>query len=368
MLTSFFFNDCSETFPNVRSNSSTRIRHHLIEIDGKKFSLFTNFLSADEDSVDVSGGDTKVKLPWEVASIEISWRMIVEKEEISEAAWFKTTNRVSEELAGNEGVVAEEEVERLHSSNARILSLKLVDEAAAAVLLEHIVGHTISAKTDADALCEHVSDARHTDGVVLIAFGVGNDVSVGTSDDIDLVVVQEDTVADDGVLAEHAELLETRDAAHSVNAHALVLIVLTLGDVDVETSVDAREVLAELLNLGDGFLQSLVAAGEGCVKTKGGTKKRVLLLGALAHETDVLLNALLGSGNAVTIGNLVAKASTAAAFSGGTSNVVERAHDAIRTGVVVNNAGSTAFKSFSSENLGAVIVGFFIESTIKTPP
>jgi len=153
-----------------------------------------------------------------------------------------------------------------------------------------------------------------------------------------------------------------------MDTHALILIVLTLSNVNVETSVDAREVLAELLNLGDGLLQSLIAAGERSMETESGTEKRVLLLSALAHETDVLLDTLLGSGDAITVSDLVAEAGTATTLGGGTGDIVEGAHDAIRTGVVVDDAGGTTLKSLSSEDLGAVVVGLLVEGAIQTPP
>jgi len=368
MLASFLLNDSSETLPDLRSDFSPRVSHHLVEIDGKKLTLFADLLAANKDSVDIASGDTEVKLPWEVTSIEVSRRVVIEQQEISEAARLKTTNGVLEELAGDEGVVAEEEVEGLHSANTGVLSLELVDEAAATVLLEHIIGHTISAETDTDTLGKHVPDARNTDSIVLVALGVGHDVGVSASDDVNLIVVKEDTVAHDGVLTKHTELLKTRDATHAVHTHALILIVLTLSDVDVETSVDAREVLAELLDLCDGLLQGFIAAGEGSVETKGSTEERVLLLSTLAHEADVLLDTLLCTGDAVTVSNLVAEASTGTALGGGTGDVIKRADDAIRAGVVVDDAGSTALECLGSEDLGAEVVGFLVEGTVQTPP
>ena len=238
MLASLLLHDGSEALPDLRSHTRAGVSHHLVEIDGENLALLHDLLATDEDGVDIASGNAEVKLPREVAGVEVGGRVVVEEEEISEAAGLKTTNGVLEELAGNDGVVAEEEVERLHGADTRILGLKLVDEAAATVLLEHIVGHTIGTKTNADALLHHGSDARNTDSVVLVALGVGHDVGVSASDDVNLIVVKEDTVADDGVLAEDAELLKTRDAAHAMDTHALVLIVLTLSNVDVETSVD----------------------------------------------------------------------------------------------------------------------------------
>jgi len=368
LLASLLLNDLSKALPNLGTDIGLGISHHLVEVDCKKLALFTDLLATDKDGVHIASGNTKVKLPWEVASVKRSRWMIVKKKDIGEATSLKTTNGVLEELAGNEGVVAEEKVERLHGANTRILGLKLVDEAAATVLLKHIIGHTISAETNADALCNHVTDARNTDSIVLVALRVSHDVGVSASDDIDFVVAQEHTVANDGVLTKNAELLKTRDAAHAMDTHALILIILTLSNVNVETSVHAREVLAELFDLLDGLLESLIAAGERCVETEGGTKKRVLLSCTLAHEADVLLDTLLGAGDAITVSDLVAEASTSTALSGTASNLIKRANDVIRAGVVVNDASSTTLESLSSEDLGAEVVGILIKSTIQTPP
>jgi len=273
MFASFLLNDSSKTLPNIRSNTSSRVSHHLVEIDGENLTLLNDLLATDVDSVDITSSNTEVKLPWEVTSIKISGRVVVKKEEISEAARLKTANRVLEELAGNEGVVTEEKVERLHGANTRILSLKLVDEAAATILLKHIVCHTISTKTNADALCNHIPNTRNTDSIVLVALRVSNNVGVSASDDVNFIIVKEDTVTNNGVLTEDAELLKTRDATHSVNTHALVFIILTFSNMDVETSIDTREFLTELLDLLDRFLQSFITAGERCMKTESSTRR-----------------------------------------------------------------------------------------------
>ena len=129
-----------------------------------------------------------------------------------------------------------------------------------------------------------LEDGADADGVAHVGFRIVHDHRAGLFDDLHFGGVDVDAVAEDGLGAENAVILQALDGAAAVVLEGVVHIVHALGHVDV---------IARAAVVGrDHAVEGLIGDREQRVAAEHCREHRVLILFAFGDKIGVLLNGL----------------------------------------------------------------------------
>ena len=182
----------------------------------------------------------------------------------------------------------------------------------------------------------------------------------GLLDDVHFGGVHVDAVAQNGLGAEDAVVLQTLHGAAAVVLQAVVHVVHALGDVDV---------VARAAVVGcDHAVKGLVGDGEQSVAAEHGRQHGVLVLFAFRDEVGVFLDGLQALFLAVPVADLVAQAGAEPQTLAFLRNGVEGAGDLTVAGVVVEDGGHALLDGVDVEGGGAGPGAVHHQMAVDGPP
>ena len=174
---------------------------------------------------------------------------------------------------------------------------------------------------------------------------VVHDHSARLLDDLHLGGVDVDAVAEDGLGAEDAVILQALDGAAAVVLEGVVHVVHALGDMDVIAG-------AAVVGL-DHPVEGLVGDGEERVAAEHRREHGILALLAFGDEVGIFLDGLQALLLAVAVGDLIAQAGAQAETLALLGDGVQRAGDLAVAGVVVEDGGDALLDGVDVERGGA---------------
>ena len=169
-----------------------------------------------------------------------------------------------------------------------------------------------------------------------------------------------DAVAEDGLRAEDAVVVQALDGTAAVVLQRVVDVVHALGDVDVV----ARSAVVGL----DHAVKGLVRDGEQGVAAEHGREHRILFLLAVSDEIGVFLDGLDGLFLAVAVGDLIAQAGADAELLRGFRDPEQAAGDLAEGGVMVENRRDALLDAVDVQRVGGGLRALEGQAAIDGPP
>ena len=245
--------------------------------------------------------------------------LIVHDDDVRGGAGLQHAQLHREVLFADLGVVAEQHVRDLAPAHVGQTVLAALGAQGHLQGLQHIVGIGIGAHAQQDAPLVQLEHRADADGVAHVALGVVDHHGAGLLDDLHLGGVHMDAVAQNGLFAQDAVVLQALDGTAAIILQGVVHVVHALGHMDV---VAGAAVVG-----GYHAVEGLVADGEQGVSAEHGSQHGILVLLALGDEVGIFLDGLQALLLAVPVGDLIAQAGADAEFLGGLGDGVQGAGD-----------------------------------------
>ena len=226
--------------------------------------------------------------------------------------------------------------------------------------LQHVVGIGVGAQAHQDALFVELEHRGAAHGVAHVAFRVVDAHGVRFFDDVHFRRVHMDAVAQDGLGAQDAVVLEALDRAASVVLEGVIHVVHALGDMDV---------VAHPAPVGGGHpVEGLVGNRKQGVAAEHGLQHVGGAALAVVDEVLVLLDGLEGFFLAVPVADLIAQAGPHTHGLRDLGDFHEGAGDLAEGGVVVEDGGDALLDGVDHQSLGAGLGSRQVQVAVDVPP
>ena len=234
-----------------------------------------------------------------VVAVHRSQGLVVENRDIGRIAGDKAAERSLEEPAAHLGIVLEEHLRNLAPGNGGIAEIMLVEHVRDLHRLKHVVRVAVGSETGQYALAHDLQCGRASYGIAHVRLGIVDHHRVGLFDQVHLVLIHIDAVAENGVGAEDVVVHESVDNALVMLVQAVVQVLDAFGDVDVITRVTGER--------RNALVESFVGKSELRVHSEHAREHIGVVLLAVIDEVNILLDRLVALLLTVAVGGLVAK-------------------------------------------------------------
>ena len=300
-------------------------------VDADEFTVLHEELAVCDRRAAELAGHAEEDVAVDVFIGERGVRLVVHDDDVGGGAGLQDAQLVREVLRADLRVVFKQHARDLAPRDVRQAGVEALDAERGLERLDHIVGPCVGAEAEEDAGFRERQHRADADGVGHVGLGVVDDHGVGVLDELDLRGVHVDAVAEDGLLAQNAVVVQALHGAAAIILQAVIDVVHALGDVDVVAGT-------AIVGL-DHAVEGLVGDGEQRVAAEHGGEHRILLLLAVGDPVGVLLDGLQALLLAVAVGDLVAQTGTDAEFLRALADLEQGAGDLAVGRVMVKDGG-----------------------------
>ena len=289
-----------------------------------------------------------------------SVRLVIHDDDIGGGAGLEHAQLVREILCADLRVVLKQHTGHFAPRDVRQAGVQALDAERGLERFDHIVCPCVGAEAEQDARLGQRQHRADADGVGHVGLGVVDDHGVGVLDELDLRGVHVDAVAEDGLLAQNAVVVQALHGAAAVVLQGVIDVVHALGDVDVVAG-------AAVVGL-DHAVKRLVGDGEQRVAAEHGGEHRILLLLAVGDPVGVLLDGLQALLLAVAVGDLVAQTGADAEFLGALADLEQGAGDLAVGRVMVENGRNALLDAVDVQGICGGAGAFERQLAVHGPP
>ena len=329
-------------------------------VDADELAVLHQKLAVGNGRAAELAGHAEEDMAVDVLVRERSVRLVIHDDDIGGGAGLQNAQLVREILCADLRVVLKQHTGHFAPRDVRQAGVQALDAERGLERFDHVVRPCVGAEAEQDARPEKRQHRADADSVGHIGFGVVDDHGVGVLDKLDLSRVHMDAVAEDGLLAQDAVVVQTLHRAAAVVLQAVIDVVHALGDVDVIAG-------AAIVGL-DHAVEGLVGDGEQRVAAEHGGEHRVLLLLAVGDPVGVLLDGLQTLLLAITVGDLVAQTGADAEFLGALADLEQGAGDLAVGCVMVENGRDALLDAVDVQRIGGGAGAFERQLAIHGPP
>ena len=202
-------------------------------VDFRQLAVFHQDFAVDHRRLALAARHAEEHVPVDVRVGKRREGLVVHDDHVRRRPGFQHARLRESGPLGHLGVVLEEHVRHLAPAHAGEAGVVPLDGQGCLNALQHVVGIGVGAQAHQDALFVELEHRGAAHGVAHVAFRVVDAHGVRFFDDVHFRRVHMDAVAQDGLGAQDAVVLEALDRAASVVLEGVIHVVHALGDMDV---------------------------------------------------------------------------------------------------------------------------------------
>ena len=287
-------------------------------------------------------------------------RLVIHDDDVGGSAGLENAKLVREVFRADLRVILEQHAGHFAPCDVRQAGVQALDAERGLERLDHVVRPCVGAEAEQDASLGQRQHRADADGVGHVGLGVVDNHGMGVLDELDLSRVHMDAVAEDGLVAQDAVVVQALHGAAAIVLQAVIDIVHALGDVDV---------IAGTAIVGlDHAVEGLVRDGEQRVTAEHGGEHWILLLLAVGDPVGVLLDGLQALLLAVAVGDFVAQTGADAEFLGALADLEQRAGDLAVGCVMVENGRDALLDAVDVQRIGRGAGALERQLAVHGPP
>ena len=329
-------------------------------VDADQLAVLHEELAVGNGGLALAAGHAEDDVAVDVRVGERGVRLVIHDDHVRRCTGLEDTELVGEVLRTDQGVVLKEHVRDLAPADVRQAGVLALRRKRDLDGLDHVVGVSVGAHAEQHARLVKRQHRAGADGVAHIGLGVVDDHGAGVLNEFNFGGIDMDAVAENGLFAQNAVVVQALHGAAAVVLQGVVHVVHALGDMDVITG-------AAIVG-GDHAVKGLVGDGEQGVAAEHCGEHRVLFLLAVGDEVGVFLHGLDGLLLAVAVGNLVAQAGADAEFLGGLGDLKQAAGNLAEGCVMVEDRRHALLDAVEIQRIGGGLCSLERQLAVDGPP